>query len=83
MSFANANICLSRNFTPCKIPAFSHSFLVKKFSINGQFPQILWNFAQNSVDIVCLQIISRKVYGKACISQGAIYIAAIFFRNIL
>ena len=82
LSFANANVFLSRNLAICKIQAFSHSFLVRKYSINGQFPQILWKFAQNSAETVCLQNISRIVYGKACISQGATYIAAKFFRNI-
>ena len=73
LSFANANAFLSRNLARCKIQVFSQSFLVRKYSINGQFPQILRKFAERSAETVCLQNISRIVYGKACISQGAFY----------
>ena len=38
LSFAYVNVFLSRNLSPCKIQAFSHSFLVRRFFINGQFP---------------------------------------------
>lgn len=58
--FANSNLFPSRNLTPCKVPAFSHSFLVKKFSINEHFTQNLWKFAKNSAETVCLQNISSK-----------------------
>ena len=40
LSFANTNLFQSRNFTPYTIHAFSHSFLLRIFSTNGQFPQI-------------------------------------------
>lgn len=45
LSPPNANVFLSRNLTPCKIQALSHSFLVRTFSINEQFSQILWKLA--------------------------------------
>ena len=83
LSFGNANSFFSRNPAPCKVQAFSHSFLAKMFSINRQFPQILWKFAQNSAETVRFQNISTKLYGKIFISQGAIYIGAIFFTSVL
>ena len=64
LSFGNANSFFSRNHTPCKVQAFSHSFLAKMFSINRQFPQILWKFAQNSAETVRFENISTKLYGK-------------------
>lgn len=41
LSFANSNPFPSRNFTACKVQAFSHSFLVQKLPISEHFSQDL------------------------------------------
>ena len=59
LRFLNSNL---RNLKPCKIQAFSHSFHARKYSINGQFPQILWKCAKNSAETVFLENVTRIVY---------------------
>ena len=49
LRFLDSNL---RKLKPCKIQAFSHSFHARKYSINGQFPQILWKCAKSSAETV-------------------------------
>ena len=60
LSFANVNVFLSRNLSPCKIQAFSHSFLVRKFSSTDS----VHRFCGNSPKILRKLFIYRTFPGK-------------------
>ena len=51
--------------TPRKKPAFPPNFLVSKFSINGQFLQILGSFTQNSAETVYGKFSHKEIDWKS------------------
>ena len=72
--------------SPCKLQAFSPDFLVRKFSVNGQFLQIFGRIARKPAEIVRLRKISspknqgeKLVFYVVCCSGAFLRILRISF----
>ena len=53
-----------------KIQTFLPNFLVRKFSVNGQFPQIFGRFTKKSVETIREKLLTRKLSRNNYILHG-------------